>query len=298
MAEAGDPPPFASVPVVTPGGATQESPLQLPANHALVVGTPFLPWDAVAASGAAQVSLPLYVALKAFIPKARISTAPADEAAARVSVFRARFTAAFWSTLLGEYVHSGLVNQPITTPQDWDTRLRELVVQNPANLLIKAAAWNLAPDLVVPGAGAAAASHRRVIAPIRFIHLATVLMLQNGSPLPLSRFADLAGYLGPCSTVDSRKEETGLVQASGLLLRSACGGDVLHDGGRARALPVTLDRVKLPGPLRASVWSKDVHGLELADVLGLELADGITFRSSHMDRDYVVERRIHCLGAM
>ena len=295
MAAAAPPPALIPVPVEIPAGAaTQQSPIFIPAAHPMVAATPFLPWQnapAPAGGGPAQVSLPLYAALKAFISKARVAPDPASQTAARVSVFRARFTIPFWSNLLGEYHRCGLFDQPSTTSQQFEARLRNLVVVDPTQLNIVAAAWNLAPDFVIPGGNGAAVVYRRALMePIRFIHLTRIDMLQDGnSSLPLSRFAMLAGCLGGCYTEASREEETGLVQASALLLREACGDENLHDGGRARALPTALDRITLPVSLRTARWT--------ADLLGLELADGILFRGSSIGQSNVIERRIHCVGS-
>ena len=74
------------IPVTSPGGPdTPEGPIILPANCAVVASTfVILDWQPAAAApgGGAQVQLPTFAAVKAFLPFCRLSRNPADIAAA------------------------------------------------------------------------------------------------------------------------------------------------------------------------------------------------------------------------
>ena len=273
------------------GPLTRDAPIQLLAADQVVVSTPFLDWQAVAAGvGAARSQLRLALSLRAFISRCKVGTLPADDVAARAAdVFRARFTAAFWARVFDELAASGLFAVPITDLRDLDRRLEMITISNPVNLEIRAADWDLAPAFVIPpGAGAPAAARRALLGPARYLSLVSVATLQSSSPLGLQRFADLAGYLGGCSTMASREDEAGLPLSTAMELRAFCGADALSDGVRARAVPAALDRLRLPSLLRATSVSEDD--------LGLELADGIRYRSSAEARVAVTEQRILLLG--
>ena len=266
--------------------------MQLLAADQVVISTPFLDWQAVAAgAGAARSQLRLALLLRAFTSRCKVGTLPADDLAARAAnVFRARLSAAFWTRIFDELAASGLFATPMADLRELDRRLETLVITNPVNLEMRAADWDLAQAFVIPaGAGAAAAARRALLNPIRYLSLVNVATLQGPGPLYLQRFADLAGYLGGCSTMASREDEAGLSLSSAMELRAFCGVDTLSDGVRARAVPAALDRLRLPALLRAlSVGEDD---------LGQELSDGIRSRSSAEARVAVTEQRILLLGA-
>ena len=95
------------IPVTSPGGPdTPEGPIILPANCAVVTSTfVCLDWQPAAAApgGGAQVQLPTFAAIKAFVPFCRLSRNPADLAAAgTVNLLCVRLTDAAWSRLFTE----------------------------------------------------------------------------------------------------------------------------------------------------------------------------------------------------
>ena len=95
------------IPVTSPGGPdTPEGPIILPANCAVVASTfVILDWQPAAAApgGGAQVQLPTFAAVKAFLPFCRLSRNPADIAAAgAVNVLEVRLTDAAWSRIFTE----------------------------------------------------------------------------------------------------------------------------------------------------------------------------------------------------
>ena len=160
---------------------------------------------------------------------------------------------------------------------------------NPALLEIGAADWALTPDFVIPaGGGAAAVARRALMTPMRYLHLLSAYSLETAGPVPYLRVAELAGYLGGCSTVDAREDESGLTRTAVDELRRFCGPTDLADGARARAVPAALDRLRLPtvlGSLRLG-----------EDDLGQELLDGIAYRASSASEKSVIEQRVFCFG--
>ena len=102
----------AAVVVTSPAGAvTPESPIWLQANESIVTDTQsFIDWQPAPAdaAGAARVSINTFQAVKAFLPRCRLSRNAADIAAATpVNVLVVRFEDAFWSRILTELKASG-----------------------------------------------------------------------------------------------------------------------------------------------------------------------------------------------
>ena len=119
----------APTPVTSPGGPdTPEDPIILPANCAVVTTTMlFLDWQPAAAApgGAAQVQLPTYAAIKAFIPSCRLSRNPADLAAAgAVNVLCVRLTDAAWSRLFTEMEAAQVFSQNFSTVDELEAFAR------------------------------------------------------------------------------------------------------------------------------------------------------------------------------
>lgn len=284
----------APVTITFPAGPiTSDAPLHIDANEGVVVNLPFLPWAPVpAAAGApARASLTLVQAVRAFLSRCSRGPTPADEAAARgATAFRFRWTAAFWTRLLTELRDSGLFNTSLDSLRALDAKKRALQLVNPNNLLVVAADWQLTADFVIPaGAGAAATARRAIMAPMRYLHLVSAFALESpGSEEPWQRLCDLVSYLGNCCTAVAREDEAGLPCSAANTLREFVGSAALSDGVRARGVPPALDKLRLPAALRSPSVQEDA--------LGQELDDGISFRSSDINKANVTEQRVHALG--
>ena len=110
-------------PVTSPGGPdTPEGPIILSANCAVVTSTfVCLDWQPAAAApgGGAQVQLPTFAAIKAFVPFCRLSRNPADLAAAgAVNLLCVRLTDAAWSRLFTEMEAAQVFTQNFPTVDD------------------------------------------------------------------------------------------------------------------------------------------------------------------------------------
>ena len=92
--------------VDSPAGApTSGCPIFLSANSGVVSSTPGLDWQPAPAGpgGAARVQLMTFQAIKAFLPRCRISRIPADLAAASsINALTVRLTDVCWSRILTE----------------------------------------------------------------------------------------------------------------------------------------------------------------------------------------------------
>jgi hypothetical protein len=109
------------------------------------------------------MSVPAYALLFSFGIRCRVSPLPADQLAARgANPFTLRLHAAYWSRMLTELCASGLAPPGTVygTVSELHDAIAGLSLQNPNQLLIVAADWNLAPGLAAPGAGAAQAAAR------------------------------------------------------------------------------------------------------------------------------------------
>jgi hypothetical protein len=273
---------------LAPGVATAESCVHLDATEGLVGNTPFINWDPVAAAAGApaRVAAPHYQLLRTFGARLSLSPAAADRAAAlNVSAWRIRFTAAAWSRILTELKASGYAATSVGTLRKSDQLLASLTLQTPARLQLAAADWMPAEAFTIPvGAGAIPAARRALLLPLQYLNLVSVPMLIKPGLCPFQRVADLAGYLGACSTHASRYDPVGVPQASAVTLSAACGDATLADGVRAQRVATTLDRLQLPQVLRST-------SLEERD-LALELDDGIVFHASASSARNVLEQRV------
>ena len=285
--------PAAPTAVFFPAGpVTRHAPIELLSADAVVTATPFLGWEPTAAVAGAppRMSLRLALAIRAFVARCKSSRLPADVTAAQnASPYRWRFTTGFWSRLFDELKASGVFAAPLASLRALDDVMKTRTMVNPAQLEVVAADWALTPDFVIPaGAGAGPVARRAIMAPMRYLHLVSAYSLEMAGPLPYLRVAELAGYLGGCSTVVSREDEAGLTRTAVDELRRFSGPADLADGARARAVPAALDRLRLPAVLGSLSLEEDD--------LGQELTDGIAYRSSSAGEKSVIEQRILCLG--
>ena len=150
----------APTPVTSPpGGARPEGPIIRPANCAVVTSTMlFLDWRPAAAApgGAAQAQLTTFEAVKAFLPRCKVSRQPANLAAAgAVNMLSVRLTDAAWSRILTELDAAQVFAQNRHTVEELHAAAREAVYPNPASLELVAADWRAA-EFALPGGNAAA----------------------------------------------------------------------------------------------------------------------------------------------
>ena len=189
-----------------------------------------------------QSALPLFKALRAFIPRCTIGTAPPDVAAAmRLSALTGGLTAAAWSRVLTELVDSGLLAFQFNKLRELRAALRGLAITNPANLALLAADWlviepfntpAVAGGAAAPGRGRGRGRARGAANPapaipaipgpasLRFLDLASLSRLENPqAPCPLEAWALLAGVLGPCSRRAIRADQLSFVFTSAELIK-------------------------------------------------------------------------------
>ena len=172
-------------PVTSPGGPdTPEGPIILSANCAVVTSTfVCLDWQPAAAApgGGAQVQLPTFAAIKAFVPFCRLSRNPADLAAAgAVNLLCVRLTDAAWSRLFTEMEAAQVFAQNFPTVDDLHKATRDAVYPNKSSLELVAADWRAAENFTIPAGNAApAAAARRELTPIRFLSLLDVAHLED-----------------------------------------------------------------------------------------------------------------------
>ena len=284
---AGTPP----VAVHAPGGAvTNDSPLFLDAGCDVVTTTAFLSWDPApaAGSGPPRAGLGTFQLLYAFGAALRTAPPPAMVGAVRVaSPFTLRLNAAAWSRILTELVSSGIFsNGPIA---DY-TALQELIegasIPDPSNLHISDADLVAGQPFTIPGGnGAAAVEVRRMLEPVRFIHLASVALLSDWSHSPWKAMITLVACVGPCLTHASRLDETSHMQEFAALFR-ARRPESTSDGALARALKNIATEVRLPPELRPAVLTWDA--------LAEATIDGLNYQSPER-RHGIEERRVSLL---
>ena len=166
------------------------------------------------------------------------------------------------------------------------TELQELldaaVFLNPANLHITDADLGAGQTFNIPGgAGAAAVNARRLLEPIRYIHLATVTLLEDPhARSPWRAIITLAACVGPCLTHPSRLDETSHMQDFAALFK-ARRPECTTDGAVVRALKTIASDVRLPPELRPDTLT--------LDALAEAAIDGLNYQS--MDRRQGIEER-------
>ena len=200
--------------VSSPGGApTPDCPIFLRANDVIVTSTPCLEWQPAPAGpgGAARVQIGTYQAVKAFLPRCKISRAPADQAAARaVHPLMVRLTDAGWSRILTELRDAQTFANTANTLDQLHNNLKNAPLNNPANLDLLAGDWRASEVFAIPGgAGAAAIAAQASLRPIRFLTLLNVAAAEEAAaPFPLGLLGTMVGSLGPCLTQAARRVET------------------------------------------------------------------------------------------
>jgi hypothetical protein len=280
------------VAVHAPGGAlTNDSPLYLDAGCDVVTTTAFLSWDPAPAVGAGppRAGLGTFQLLYAFGATLRTAPPPAVVGAVRAaSPFTLRLNDAAWSRILTEFVASGIfMNGPIA---DY-TALQELIegasIPNPANLHISAADLVAGQPFIIPaGNGGGAVRARRMLEPVRFIHLASVALLEDiNSRSPWKAVVTLVACVGPCLTHASRIDETSHMQEFAALFR-ARRPESTNDGALARALKNIATEVRLPPELRPALLT--------LDALAEATIDGLNYQSPER-RQGIEERRVSLL---
>ena len=276
MLMAGVVPPAAPLPPVIAGVSaapiSDKMPVVLAATEPLVLATPCLEWTPVGVGAAvAQVSVPHWCMLRAFIARCSIGKDPGSLAMAKAtSLFLFLLNGAAWSRILTELRDSGLFSAVYQRMRDLSAALSGLVVQNPAFLAI------LAGDLIAgspfnpPPIAAAVAQGRgrgRGVAAVglpiwaagagrgppelRFINLASLdKLVDTMDRSPMVAVAVLAGSLGPCSTQVVRGDELSTVRVVAGLLRALLG----------RGLDTTI----APTPAADPILAIKLRGLVIA----------------------------------
>ena len=282
-------------PVTSPGGPdTPEGPIILSANCAVVTSTfVCLDWQPAAAApgGGAQVQLPTFAAIKAFVPFCRLSRNPADLAAAgAVNLLCVRLTDAAWSRLFTEMEAAQVFAQNFPTVDDLHKATRDAVYPNKSSLELVAADWRAAENFTIPAGNAApAAAARRELTPIRFLSLLDVAHLEEPSAqLPLGLLCGIVGSLGPCLTQAARRRELSTVQLTAATLRLHLAPVAPSDALMANKVASFYKTRLLPLALRATIAGET----ELRE----ELEDGIEYKLSAEGKLRIEEKRIYFLA--
>ena len=311
---------MAAVTVVhIPAGApTDEEPIFLLASDPIVLSYPCLPWATHPAAGGtpARSSVPLFVAIRAFLWRNSIGTDAASlTTAATRSTLTTTFNAAAWSRWFTELVASGLLaSAPFARIRDSDAALEALTINNPAALCILAADFARFETFDLPGTAAVRGRGQRgragYVAPVpaglptpgppelSFIHAATLRRLQLSSQVcPLLAFCRLAGALGPCSTHAIRDDVASSVRIAALAMRSR----IAKVAGLDSAAPISpandaLIASDLAGAIQSAFDSlSPAFALSTLSEGGLrnELRDAFSFlHGSAAERETVISRRL------
>ena len=276
------------------GNPTAECPIYLAANSGVVSSTPCLDWQPAPAGpgGAARVQLNTFQAVRAFLPRCKISRTPADLAAANaINVLVVRLTDAGWSRILTELQAAQVFATTANSIDELQGFLKEATIPTPANLDVVAGDWRNAEAFAIPGgAGAGAAAARALLAPLRFLSLLAVTAVEEpAAPLPLGLLSIIVGALGPCLTQAARRVETSTVQLTAATLRLHLAATASTDALMAVKVASFFKAKQLPYQLR----SVGVTEGELRE----ELEDGIEYKRSDQGRLAIEEKRIHLLAA-
>ena len=281
--------------VSSPAGApTSDCPIFLAANSGVVTATPCLDWQPAPAGpgGAARVQLKTFQAVKAFLPRCKISRIAADLAAAdAVDVLTVRLTDAGWSRILTELSSAQVFSKTADSVDELHSLLKEANIPTPANLDLVAGDWRNAEAFALPGgASAAAIAARALLTPIRFLSLISAPSVEDpASPLPLGLLSAIVGALGPCLTQAVRRVETSTVQLTASTLRVHLAATAPTDGLLAVKVAPFFKSKLLPFQLRGF----GVHESSLRE----EFEDGIEYKRSDQGKRAIEEKRIHLLAA-
>ena len=133
------------VPVDSPAGApTDDCPIFLAANSEVVASTPCLDWQPAPAGpgGGARVQLKTFQAVKAFLPRCKVSRTAADLAAANaVNALTVRLTDAGWSRILTELKAAQIFAKIANSTDELHDAIRDAAIPTPANLDLVAGDW-------------------------------------------------------------------------------------------------------------------------------------------------------------
>ena len=281
--------------VSSPAGApTSDCPIFLAANSGVVTATPCLDWQPAPAGpgGAARVQLKTFQAVKAFLPRCKISRIAADLAAAdAVDMLTVRLTDAGWSRILTELSSAQVFSKTADSVDELHSLLKEANIPTPANLDLVAGDWRNAEAFALPGgASAAAIAARALLTPIRFLSLISAPSVEDpASPLPLGLLSAIVGALGPCLTQAVRRVETSTVQLTASTLRVHLAATAPTDGLLAVKVAPFFKSKLLPFQLRGF----GVHESSLRE----EFEDGIEYKRSDQGKRAIEEKRIHLLAA-
>ena len=269
------------------GPITSDCTFCLDAGCIVVVKTPFLHWVPApgVVGGPPRAGLGTFQLLYAFGARLRSAAAPAVVAAVQgASPFTLRLSAAAWSRIFGELVLAGIFDGAgaIEDYEELQGRMESSTYPTPANLHVADADLTLGQAFTLPGGnGAAAVRDRELLTQVRFLHLATVALLEDGSARsPWKAMTTLIACIGPCLTNASRMDETSHVQDFASLFRSR-RPECTTDGSLARALRTITSDVRLPYELRPATLSP----IALAEAA----IDGLNYQS--MDRRPGIEER-------
>ena len=281
--------------VSSPAGApTFDCPIFLAANSGVVTATPCLDWLPAPAGpgGAARVQLKTFQAVKAFLPRCKISRIAADLAAAdAIDMLTVRLTDAGWSRILTELNSAQVFSKTADSVDELHGLLREANIPTPANLDLVAGDWRNAEAFALPGgASAAAIAARALLTPIRFLSLISAPSVEDPSaPLPLGLLSTIVGALGPCLTQAVRRIETSTVQLTASTLRVHLAATAPTDGLLAVKVAPFFKSKLLPFQLRGF----GVNESSLRE----EFEDGIEYKRSDQGKRAIEEKRIHLLAA-
>ena len=281
--------------VSSPAGApTSDCPIFLAANSGVVTATPCLDWQPAPAGpgGAARVQLKTFQAVKAFLPRCKISRIAADLAAAdAVDMLTVRLTDAGWSRILTELSSAQVFSKTADSVDELHSLLKEANIPTPANLDLVAGDWRNAEAFALPGgASAAAIAARALLTPIRFLSLISAPSVEDpAAPLPLGLLSAIVGALGPCLTQAVRRIETSTVQLTASTLRVHLAATAPTDGLLAVKVAPFFKSKLLPFQLRGF----GVHESSLRE----EFEDGIEYKRSDQGKRAIEEKRIHLLAA-
>ena len=273
------------------GAITPESPFYLDAGCDVVVHTAFLGWAPAPAVGGGPPRAGLSTSKLLYAFGARVRTAPPPAVVGGVaasSPFTLRLNAAAWSRIITELAAGNVFSGgPIKDHTELQRLVGEAALPNPANLQVSNADLAAGQPFLIPaGAGAAAVNHRRWLEPVRFLHLATVTLLEDPhARCPWEAVTSLVACVGPCLTTASRVVETSHMQEFAALFR-ARRPELTTDGALARALKNIASDVRLPPELRPDLLT--------TDAIAEATIDGLNYSSSDR-RQGIEERRVTLL---
>ena len=274
------------------GPITSDCTFCLDAGCIVVVKTPFLHWVPApgVVGGPPRAGLGTFQLLYAFGARLRSAAAPAVVAAVRgASPFTLRLSGAAWSRIFDELVLAGIFNGAgmIEDYEELQGLIESAIYPTPTNLHITDADLALGQAFALPvGNGAAAVQGRALLTQVRFLHLATVALLEDvNARNPWKTLTTLIACVGPCLTNASRMDETSHVQDFASLFRSR-RPECTTDGALARALRTITSDVRLPYELRPATLSPTA--------LAEAAMDGLNYQSMER-RPGIEERRVDVL---